>query len=71
MSAVMLKKTKARLDPIIEVPTWKVVKYKYLYTDTGKASEWSIAVRLPIEAEKEAPDEITIRVEVGGQNDAR
>ena len=39
MPTVVLKKTRAKPVPIFEVPKWEVVKYKYLYTDTGKVTD--------------------------------
>ena len=63
---VVLKKTRARPIPIFEVPKGGIVKYKYLYTDTGKATSWTIALNLAFEKGVEPPKEIILRIEHGG-----
>lgn len=64
MPTVVLKKTRAKPTPVFQLPGFKVVGYKYLYTNTGKASDWGIAVQLTFKKGQEAPDEVTIRVEL-------
>ena len=64
MPTVVLKKTKAKPVLMYDFKTGEI-EYQYLYTNTGKATDWGIALKLTFKKGQEPPDEITLRIELG------
>jgi len=61
MPVITLKKTKQKPVPGFDHSTGKV-GYKYLYTDTGNATSWGIAMKFVFEKGDPVPDKIAVEI---------
>jgi len=60
---IVLKRTKKKPVPGFDLDSGKVA-YKYLYTDTGEASRWSVAIKFVVEKGEPVPEKLILDLNV-------
>ena len=63
---LVLKRTKKKPIPGFDLSSGKVA-YKYLYTSSGEASSWNVAMWFVVEKGSPVPDELVLDMQITPQ----